>query len=122
MLLPVLAGAKEKAKRTQCLNNLKQLGLAAHIYGTENNEQVPIGVRDPGNDSHILWIPTNTWNAFTNIANERIVDCPNLYPFEYPYGKLPTQGGTLPSGESARQRFGLGYVIGYHYHGGHKLP
>jgi prepilin-type N-terminal cleavage/methylation domain-containing protein len=32
MLLPALAKAKEKAKRTACLNNQKQLMVASHLY------------------------------------------------------------------------------------------
>ena len=32
MLLPVLSKAKDKASGISCINNLKQLTLAAHIY------------------------------------------------------------------------------------------
>ncbi len=122
MLLPTLAGAKERGRRTYCVNNQKQLSLACHLYANDTGDKLPVGVRDPGADSHIFWIPTNTWLAFTKLANVKCVDCPSLWPFEYPYDQVPTKDGIRSDGTSARTRYGLGYVIGYHYHGGHKMP
>jgi len=40
MLLPTLAKAKAKAEGISCLNNLKQLELAASIYSADNNRWV----------------------------------------------------------------------------------
>src|ERR1035441_10397082 len=41
LLLPALATAKEKAQRTQCVNNNKQIGLATHLYTNDNNDGMP---------------------------------------------------------------------------------
>lgn len=41
MLLPALAKAKEKANRTFCTNNNKQLCLAMLMYCNDNNDQMP---------------------------------------------------------------------------------
>ena len=41
MLLPALAKAKEKAVRTQCQNNVKQITLGMHMYIVDYNDFLP---------------------------------------------------------------------------------
>src|SRR5579871_440681 len=42
MLLPALARAKRKAQGISCINNLKQLTVAVHIYTGDNRDAIPV--------------------------------------------------------------------------------
>ncbi len=41
MLLPAIAAAREKARRSSCMSNLSQFGKAAIMYSMDNNEALP---------------------------------------------------------------------------------
>ena len=41
LLLPALAGAKKKGKDTECLNNLKQIGIGFRLWSNDNEEKFP---------------------------------------------------------------------------------
>jgi prepilin-type N-terminal cleavage/methylation domain-containing protein/prepilin-type processing-associated H-X9-DG protein len=47
LLLPALSGAKSKAHRTICMNNVKQLQQGWHLYTVDNND----------------WMPENHWDG-----------------------------------------------------------
>jgi prepilin-type N-terminal cleavage/methylation domain-containing protein len=41
LLFPVLNGVKDKAKRTTCLNNLRQINLGVRMYTDDSNDKSP---------------------------------------------------------------------------------
>ena len=55
MLLPALSRAKEKSKRTACLNNLKQMGLGSMMYASDNTAGWLAGTPSDGSDD-LTWL------------------------------------------------------------------
>jgi len=69
MLLPALSRAKEKAKRIQCLSNIKQFGLAIHIYGNDYADKLP-----QMNDGNWAWdIPCDVADLMVSSGTQRNV-------------------------------------------------
>jgi len=72
ILFPVFAQAREKARQTTCLSNLRQIGLAFHMYSQDYDETFPLV-----NDSYWDIQPTMMQSANAYIKNKRVWFCPN---------------------------------------------
>ncbi len=77
LLLPALAKAKAKAKRTECLNDLKQIGIGFRIWAQENEEKFPwsVEVAKGGAMGSADW--TDNYKACSNEFNSPVIlACP----------------------------------------------
>ncbi|MFH0795837.1 MAG: DUF1559 domain-containing protein [Candidatus Omnitrophota bacterium] len=86
MLLPALSRAREKAKQAQCINNLKQIGLAVAMYAQDYDEWFPCTEGSPWyvGPAH----PLNYWWTkllydLGYIQNAGVLVCPSCSPYQF---------------------------------------
>ena len=122
MLLPALSTAKDKAVRTTCVNNNKQIGLASFMYATDSQDQMPHPnwgndypgwLYTPSNNAPPLFDLTDVDRAYRGgqiwqyLKNYHVYFCPSdktnaaqnkYYTLRQNKRLRRTQGQNLPSG------------------------
>jgi prepilin-type N-terminal cleavage/methylation domain-containing protein len=79
MLLPALSRAKEKAQRTVCKSNMRQVSLGAIMYANDNRDYFPDNTRADG-VHHASWLGPAACKYFVNEVRiqTNCFTCPNL--------------------------------------------
>ncbi|CUU34615.1 MAG: DUF1559 domain-containing protein [Armatimonadetes bacterium] len=97
ILFPVFAQAREKARQTGCLSNVKQIGLGVQMYAQDYDEYVPRNAyADPPRvleGNHFVDCSSPRWMdvLYPYIKNGDVFNCPSD-PFSAISGTLPHEG------------------------------
>ncbi|MCS6775676.1 MAG: DUF1559 domain-containing protein [Chloroherpetonaceae bacterium] len=70
ILFPVFAQAREKARQTVCLSNMKQLGTAVHMYAQDYDETLPL-------DGHTTHRASWVFALEPYLRNRQVYRCPS---------------------------------------------
>lgn len=117
MLMPALAGAKGKAKRISCANNMKQLVMATSLYAEDNNQFYPPMQDSLETGGESSWRPY----LFKLVGKQaKIYDCPQEKKDVYANG-TPEWIGRFGSRE-IRIPSGIGAVNVHWTRGGAQPP
>src|SRR5438093_7190091 len=94
ILFPVFARARENARRSSCLSNLKQIGLGIMQYTQDYDEQFPKAWRGSGNGGSDATDKSKWMDMiFPYVKSEQIFNCPSM-TFTSPYGPYRFRNGT----------------------------
>ena len=117
LLLPVLGKGVEKAKRTVCINNLRQMGLGARMFAGDNNDNLPVG---GGDSTNMVWNGTNYLHYGRLITTHYVTGKTFYCPSADNFNANGTNGGYDQIGVTNQIAFSSYYLRGSKQGGGGK--
>ena len=113
ILFPVFAKAREKARQTSCLSNLKQLGLALMSYASDYDDCLPTFNYPCDSGRNGVWQGLNWFTAiYPYVKNAGVYRCPSARD---PNLWLSNCYEALPGGP------GLLFPVSYGFHQGFSI-
>lgn len=105
LLLPVLARAKMKATQAACLNNQKQLTLAAIMYASQNDDQI-VHVGNAAMDGYINYytIPP-VWDSSAYTAEQAVAKMTQILSTADPLWRYAPNIGVIHCPGDTRYKF-----------------
>jgi len=90
ILFPVFAQAREAARQSSCMSNMKQIGIGLMMYETDYDEQYPPSQLGPDN-AHLI-----SWPVLMQpyIKNEQVFVCPSTSSATFKPDPTKIFGGT----------------------------
>lgn len=119
LLLPALTGARRSGQTAQCINNLKQLGIAVNLYLADNGDVYPGAASraayGPQKEDWVYWQKGRDLSEsriLRHLGNFKILQCPSdgssfeasqaketkddRYPFSYSITSYQVENDTNP--------------------------
>ncbi len=75
MLLPALNRARESARQTSCLNNMKQYGTVLNFYANDQNDYYPPSIRNNKGINKVLYD-----YGYLKVGDMKLIRCPSTLP------------------------------------------
>ncbi|MEA3400241.1 MAG: prepilin-type N-terminal cleavage/methylation domain-containing protein [Armatimonadota bacterium] len=111
ILFPVFARAREKAKQTSCLSNVKQLMTACRMYVGDYDDNFCWAYHQPGAVETRYWF--NKWLPY--VKNKEVFVCPSSPNLRYRgYGNYGYNIRGLPGQNTSTGYDGFGYYYADH--------